>query len=257
MEASAPRSPVWAHTSKLPIQSVAVVGAGGSGSIFISHLCRIWQAWTKLGGEPFTIRLFDDDVVSESNLARQCFCEEDIGLPKATVLAQRMRAFYGIPIEANVQKFKSSFYESQSDVVVGCVDNIAARKQLQLASKKQRYTRRQWGEDSDEETSGCYWLDLGNTMDAGQVVLGGHGLPTVFDLYPKMARSKDPKDLPSCSMAEALARQDLFINSTLATLAGQLLWSLMRRGGINHHGFIVNLASGMTLPIKCHGHQKE
>lgn len=235
----------------MPIESVAIIGVGGSGSIFVSHLCRIWQAWTKLGGEPFSIHLYDNDVVSEANLARQCFCEEDIGRPKATVLAQRMRAFYAIPVEAHVERFKFSLYSTSYDVVVGCVDNIASRKQLLAAAAKRKYTRHQWGDDSEEERAGCYWLDLGNTMDAGQVVLGGHGLPTVFDLYPKLARSKDAKDLPSCSMAEALSRQDLFINSTLATLAGQLLWSLMRRGGINHHGFVVNLGTGLTLPIKC------
>jgi molybdopterin/thiamine biosynthesis adenylyltransferase len=36
--------------------------------------------------------------VSEANLARQCFCEADIGQPKALVLAQRLRAFYSVPV---------------------------------------------------------------------------------------------------------------------------------------------------------------
>jgi hypothetical protein len=50
-------------------------------------------------------------------------------------------------------------------------------------------------------------------------------------------------------MAEALEKQDLFINSSVATLAGQLLWTLMRRGRIEHHGYFVNLGTGKTMPL--------
>lgn len=91
-------------------------------------------------------------------------------------------------------------------------------------------------------------VDIGNTTNQGQVILGGHGLPTFFDVYPELRKKKDRKNEPSRSMAESLARQDLFINSTLATLGGQLMWQLMRHGGINHHGYIVNLHEGLVLP---------
>ena len=60
---STPSAKPYRHAAKLPISSVTVVGCGGNGSIFVSHLCRIWQAWTKLGGDPFKITLFDDDTV--------------------------------------------------------------------------------------------------------------------------------------------------------------------------------------------------
>ena len=222
----------------LPINRVVVVGAGGNGSIFMSHLCRIRQAWTKLGGEPFAVELWDDDTVSEANLARQCFCEADIGLPKAIVLAQRLRAFYGVPVEPKVERLvrpPTAFIGGPGLVVVGCVDNLEARRTISGPRLKPPSNR--------------YWLDLGNADTYGQVILGGHGLKDFFDVNPELLTAKDPKDVPSCSMAESLSRQDLFINSTIATLAGQLLWQLMRKGRLSHHGYIVNLSSGTTLPL--------
>lgn len=209
-----------------------MVGAGGSGSIFLSHLCRIWQAWTKLGGDPFTVTIYDPDLVSEANLARQCFCEADIGAPKAQVLAQRLVGFFGVPVTAEVKRWKAA--DTHPDVIVGCVDNIKTRKEIHTHLLR---------------SLNVYWLDLGNSLDSGQVVLGGHGLPDVLDLFPELATAKEDTSTPSCSMAEALLKQDLFINSTLANFAGQLLWQLMRRGGLNHHGYFVNLGHGRVQPI--------
>lgn len=230
------------HAAVLPIDRVVVVGAGGNGSIFMSHLCRIWQAWTKLGGAPFAIELWDDDVVSEANLARQCFCEADVGLPKAIVLAQRLRSFYGIPVKpvtTRVVRPPDSFMSSTGLVIVGCVDNLETRRVIRGGALKAVKL-------ADQQR---YWLDLGNGNDFGQVILGGHGLKDFFDIYPEQLKADDPKDAPSCSLAEALTKQDLFINSTVAALAGQLLWTLMRTGKITHHGYIVNLRSGVTLPL--------
>lgn len=206
-----------------------MVGAGGTGSIFISHLCRILQAWTKLGGAPFAISLWDPDVVTEANLARQCFCEADIGTSKAQVLAHRLHAFYGINVKAEERRFDRFNVDTGHDLVVGCVDNLKARRCMAKVKG--------------------YWLDMGNDATSGQVILGGHGLPNFFDVFPKMKKAKDPKNSPSCSLAEALEKQDLFINSTVATLAGQLLWTLMRKGQLTHHGYFINLGTGKVSPL--------
>lgn len=241
------------HHAKLPLTRIDVVGCGGNGSIFATHLCRIHQAWTALGGEPFKIVLWDPDVVTEANLARQVFCAQDLGSPKAMVLASRMSTFFGInSIEWKTKKFVcgSTLYGPyESDVMVGCVDNLEARRTFAKFIQPATHTQHQWGEDHERKTSGCYWLDLGNTDHSGQVVLGGHGLPTLFDVLPQLRKAKDPKNLPSCSMAESLSRQDLFINSTVATLAANLLWQLMRHGRIEHHGYFINLQSGRVAPI--------
>lgn len=223
------------HASKLVGASeikILLVGAGGSGSIMLTHLCRIAQTFQKLGGVPIHITIMDDDTVSEANLGRQCFCEADLGQSKAIVLAQRARAFFGLDVEAKVEKFTGQYVHT--DIFIGCVDSLNPRRSI-AGAIAERFQR--------------YWLDLGNTADSGQVVLGGHGLPTVFDVLPQMRTMKEPKNLPSCSLAEALSKQDLFINSTLANFGGQILWQLLRRGGLSHHGCFVNLSTGNVRPL--------
>lgn len=54
---------------------------------------------------------------------------------------------------------------------------------------------------------------------------------------------------PSCSLAEALERQELFVNQAVATWALELLWRLFRYGRVEWHGAFVNLASGRATPL--------
>ena len=61
----------------------------------------------------------------------------------------------------------------------------------------------------------------------------------------------DEKDSgPSCSLAEALRKQDLFINSTLAQLGCALLWKLLSTGSIDYQGIYLNLETMKVNPIK-------
>jgi hypothetical protein len=51
-------------------------------------------------------------------------------------------------------------------------------------------------------------------------------------------------------LAEALEKQDLFINSTLANLGASLLWQMFREGMLYNRGFFVNLKDFRTQPLK-------
>jgi len=59
----------------------------------------------------------------------------------------------------------------------------------------------------------------------------------------------DPEEGPSCSLAEALTRQSLFINRTLVAHGMAMLWELLHAGSIDHHGVFVNLKTGRTNPL--------
>ena len=50
-------------------------------------------------------------------------------------------------------------------------------------------------------------------------------------------------------LAEALEKQDLFINSTLAQLGCNILWKMFRHGMIEHHGLYLNLSTMKVNPI--------
>jgi sulfur-carrier protein adenylyltransferase/sulfurtransferase len=220
---------------------VLLIGAGGTGSIMLNHLCRIDHAFQKLGGVPMSIEIIDDDLVSEANLGRQAFCAADIGMHKSVVLAQRARVFTGCQVSALVKQHEGR-RDYGAEMVVSCTDSLKWR---QTYARNFRRHRRSYGSD-------YYWLDLGNSADTGQIVLGGHGLPCITDVLPELKRKREPKvQQPSCSMAESLARQDLFINSTVANLGAHLIWRLLRHGGLNHHGYFANLNAGIVRPIPC------
>lgn len=60
---------------------------------------------------------------------------------------------------------------------------------------------------------------------------------------------EDKDKTPSCSLAEALSKQDLFINSIMAQYACNLLWKMFREASINYHGLYVNLETLNINPI--------
>jgi hypothetical protein len=75
-------------------------------------------------------------------------------------------------------------------------------------------------------------------------------LPLVTEEFKYLLDEADGDDMPSCSMAEALAKQDLFINSTLAQIGASLLWQLFREGMISNRGFFLNLKDFRLQPLK-------
>ena len=102
-------------------------------------------------------------------------------------------------------------------------------------------------------------MDLGNRASDGQYLIGcpcrpkGNvkaRLPTVLEAFPELAdETLAEDDAPSCSVAEALERQSLFVNRVLASHALALLFDLLGRGSIGHAGAFINLASGQAVPI--------
>jgi PRTRC genetic system ThiF family protein len=124
--------------------------------------------------------------------------------------------------------------------VIGCVDTRAARAAIAKRAED-------WSEVD-------YWLDLGNNADSGQFVLGEPlnrrnrrhrlRLRTVSELFPEVIQPDLNSDgLPSCSAAEALDRQEPFVNPALANHALALLARLFRYGAISYHGAFMNLSS--------------
>lgn len=217
---------------------VHVVGAGGNGSMLLPHLARIDLALRSLGRTlPLRVMVFDPDDVEESNLGRQAYSRADLGRNKAVISVERTNLFFGTKWQAVTKKYFEWDYSSavqvrSANIIITCTDNLESRRQVRRAI-----------------LDGQYWLDLGNTNTKGQVILGGCGLPALFDLHPELLTAKEDTTTPSCSVAESLARQDLFINPLLANLAGQLLWTLLRKGELSHHGFYANLESGRVTPI--------
>lgn len=234
--------------------TVNLIGAGGTGSQVIGALARMDYALYKLGHPGLSVTVIDDDIVTEANIGRQLFSASDIGLSKANVLASRINSFYGTDWEARRMMYNGDNFAS-ANITITCVDNVNARIEIGRNLRKMR------GYDN---VLPIYWLDFGNQLDRGQVVLG-----TLNDVkQPKSRKYKTVRKLkcvdeffdlstvndedsgPSCSLAEALRKQDLFVNSFLAQTGCALLWKLFYDGNIDMQGAFVNLSTMNVNPIK-------
>ena len=75
-------------------------------------------------------------------------------------------------------------------------------------------------------------------------------LLTVADLYPEIVSGKGREDdQPSCSAAEALTRQEPFINQNLAYQALGMLTQLLRHGCISYQGGFCDLSTDRLTPL--------
>ena len=226
---------------------VLVVGSGGNGSKCTVGLKNVHNALLALGFPGLQVTLADGDTVSESNLVRQTFYPSDLGLPKATVLINRINLSCGLGWEA-IPSYLSAqdIWNTRAALLISCVDSRKARAVLNEGINRSDHV--------------VYHLDLGNTCDTGQAVLGcplGYynrrkrdRLRTAFELFPELTDTDLPEDdAPSCSTAEALEKQDLFVNDMLVTSALSLLWKLLRHEEIQHHGAFVDLKTGSVRPL--------
>ena len=242
--------------------TVNVIGAGGTGSQVLTCLSRLDVSLRGLGHPGFFVAVYDPDTVTEANIGRQLFGPMDLGLNKAQCLITRINNFFGNDWKAEARPYPPVLKELKQDeianITITCTDNVKSR--LDLWNVLGKIT-------ASSYTDNCtplYWMDFGNTQTSGQVVLGtvpkkikqpvSRLYETVSSLkvitrLVKYASVKEEDSGPSCSLAEALEKQDLFINSTLAQLGCNILWRMFRHGLIEHHGLYLNLETMKVNPI--------
>jgi PRTRC genetic system ThiF family protein len=232
--------------------TVNVIGAGGNGSQVIQGLARMNMALRALEHPGLVVCLYDDDEISMSNCARQLFSVSDIGKNKAEVLIERINRFYGFNWVSEPNKF-DKHYGNYANIFISCVDSADARVQIGNYWHKFGMSNREWEKP-------LYWLDLGNGNKYGQVILGSSNIQqseSKFETVSQLPTVDEDIDLesieednePSCSIAESLERQDLFINPIISYYGLNLLWKLFKEYRINHRGYYINLDSGKTNPI--------
>lgn len=220
---------------------VMVVGCGGNGSAVAAGLPYLHHALLAYGHpEGLQVTLLDPDVISPTNCIRQPFSQSEVGLYKSVVLANRLNLFWEVDWQGIPEPLDPTRRLDGVDIVIGCVDTRKARAAIAKCAAD-------WSEVD-------YWLDLGNNADSGQFVLGeplnrrNHRhrlrLRTACELFPEVVQQElEDQTMPSCSAAEALDRQEPFVNPTLANHALGMLARLFRYGTINYHGAFVNLSS--------------
>lgn len=231
---------------------ILLVGAGGTGSRILEKLVCLHRALLAKGHpEGLMVTVVDPDTVSPANIGRQAFYAGDIGCFKADVLVNRVNMALGnVQWCSEVSKVDTRSGLDNFDLVVGAVDNRSARLGILRGLENCLGGSR-------------YWLDTGNRASDGQVVLGEvpsrkratdnkMRLPHVGELYPQLIdpAAEDPDEGPSCSLAEALDKQSLYINSAVSDFAMNILWNLFTQGQIDTHGAFINLQRMMVTPLR-------
>jgi PRTRC genetic system ThiF family protein len=261
---------------------VTVVGCGGTGSHLIDALCgllvdleecrrgRVALPAAALGRYPLSVRLVDPDRVEHRNIGRSAFAHYDVGCNKAEALAERYADAYGLPIEAHALPFSADqdvgpLPWGTVHLLVGCVDNAAARAEMHRAVEHGLAT--------------TWHLDAGNTRNAGQVFFGTvahradltgafqpalglcRALPAPALLRPGLltldaaespdaprteAGTRRPPTGQDCA-ARVLAREQSFaINRLVANSAFDLLHDLMV-GELRHFAAYINREEGTQV----------
>lgn len=244
--------------------SLNLIGGGGTGSKVLTALMEMNHSLIEMGHAGLMVRLWDDDIVTSANIGRQRFAECERGLYKSVALINRINRWAGTNWKAVTQKFEKDSFgrfpeEAKATITMTCVDNVRSRFDVAEIFK-----------DKDDYKSYSnqpkYWIDFGNGKYTGQVLLSTIGslgqpksekfetrdnLPFVTEEFGELLKQSETEDdTPSCSLTEALGKQDLYINSTLAQMGCSLLWNLFRDGLTENRVFFLNLKNFHSQAIK-------
>ncbi len=200
-----------------------IVGTGGTGGNLVELLCRFL---TGIEREKFTLTLIDGDRVEKKNLTRQPFFFEDIGKNKAEALADYLGNCHDINIRyydqylddaetlENLIDSSAAMYSSSAQnvpVIIGCVDNDAARKVMHEYFYSQKH-------------GDLIYIDSGNEYDFGEIVFGirkdGHIIspPKAFYYAEIMNGEHTPRSELSCEALNEVSPQHLVTNMLAANI---------------------------------------
>lgn len=241
--------------------TVSLIGAGGTGSHILTCLAKIHVALTAMEHPGLEVTLYDGDRINEFNAPRQLFLDNEVGMFKSAALINRVNRFFGLNWKAKTAFFDKSV-TNVSNLYISCVDSVKSRFEVADFLKSKNFHL------NDIDTP-YYWLDFGNSKSTAQAIISTitphtqpkstkyktvSKLPFITDEFKDMLISSEEKDqTPSCSVADALSQQDLFINPNIANMGAALLWSLFKNGFIRDRGVFLNIDTLRSSPLPLAG----
>lgn len=245
-----------------------LVGAGGTGSWVAPQIFRLARALNDAGRTTQVI-IIDHDRVEEGNVGRSNFANAEIGRYKAQTLAARYGAAWGVRAGFVVERFTSEVIKEASGtvnslkVIVGCVDNAAARRALAAATKARHDNSFGIYEDGCRVHSIIY-IDCGNfTDEGGQVLIGTasepehlrgclpnrsfcNALPAPGWQHPELLEDREEELTDNnLSCAEMMRRnaQSLMVNHFVASICGDYLMRLLLTHNLKRFATYFDLAT--------------
>lgn len=196
--------------------NVVVIGTGGTGSCFLQKLAR----FCSVSDEDIGVTVVDGDVVEKKNLRRQQFNDCNVGQYKAEALVDLAMDTYCLSWTAiseylvKTDQLDQIFNKSGVDVLVGCVDNHAARKIM---------------EEWFETTGNGIYIDSANDEYDGEVVVsvraGGCEISPKRSFYfPDVLTDDSPSVVEmSCEQRNISSPQHQATNE----LAGNIIFTIL------------------------------
>lgn len=202
---------------------ISVVGAGGNGSFFLSHLARIIKGYSL----DIRVTVFDGDKIeNDRNLLRSpIFCGADLKRNKSDVICDRLNLLYGLDCFRSIPNFINTKNDEtrgllEFSVLVTCVDNMNLRKSIALQFQEY-FSHPEYSSEPESEYV-KYWLDCGNGRDFGQVFLGWNIENIPSSQWADFFKAKDDDGSRSCSIAP-FEEQGPMINDLVAAGACLML----------------------------------
>lgn len=255
-----------------------LVGAGGTGSFAAQSLARLCFE-LKERGRAVELTIIDPDRVEAGNIPRSNFCAAEIGRRKAQTLAERLSAAWGLEVGyandklsyENHLKAAGNGYR-QMTVLVGCVDNHLARREIHRCLKElEPY-------DSQSAPS-AWWIDGGNGKFSGQVLIGStvktdfvedhfttaaicRKLPAPSVLHPELLENQEhalrrtaaltsTQRRASCPELVRLGEQSLNVNARVAVEIGEMLTQFLLTNSLKRFAHYFDLESGTSRSLYC------
>jgi len=234
--------------------TVTVVGCGGTGRFVAEGLARLLPPSADLV-------LIDHDRVEERNLTRQNFRRDELGRFKAAALAQRLSQTYSIPV--GYSTFPVHVTELRyPGIIVGCVDNGMARRQIaQRVSKRSLtwvggYSRSlpQELQQGPQRATSLWWVDAGNGENFGQVLIGNsdhfaeENQQIVALPMPTVQRPDILQEVPVQMECANIPEQGPVINQVMAGLVVEVVRRLID-GSCSWMALYLDLQSGTLSPV--------
>lgn len=253
------------------ILNITLVGCGGTGSWLAASLARIARILTREHNKTIHLIFCDPDIVEPANIDRQNFCQAEVGRYKADSLAVRYSTAWGVEIRSVNTTYFQEINRGGLKLLIGCVDNAAARTAIAHSLFGPGCVDNVFANMGITQVTQRWWLDCGNDVNSGQVVLGCARQPEFmagcFDLmhyatsapapdlvHPDLlvARLEELEGVDlSCADIALRNLQGLSINQHVAAVAANMLTQLLLTDGTKTFASYFNLAAGSQTSLYC------
>lgn len=256
---------------------VLIIGGGGTGGRLVPLLAQFLTTCKWIPNPEITI--VDDDTVEEKNLLRQNFIAQDVGKPKAQVLAQRYSRAFNIPITPLISRIgpytrhypsgvgketpeqlrhleQSELFKKHSNnsIIILCVDSPEARRHIignivvHVQGRDHNVLILDSGNENDfgqVSVSTGKTLQLGNTRSIveswGNNLAGDLTIPQIPINVPYYRDMKSETTLSCADLDQTMA-----INCMMANVMFSIIQNFLYAKPIQFQRLNVSLSHGIT-----------